>query len=54
MEMDSDRPSPAKVASVENAISQAAFNTEALIGSGALKSAPLEKRLQSAQYANVG
>ena len=28
MELDSDRPSPAKVAAVENAISQAAFILE--------------------------
>jgi len=30
MELDSDRPSPAKVATVENAISQAAFILECI------------------------
>ena len=32
MELDSDRPSPAKVAAVENAISQAAFILEHIDG----------------------
>jgi hypothetical protein len=34
IELDSDRPSPAKVAAVENAISQAAFIWSAKTGSG--------------------